>query len=281
MTAALIDGRALARRLEEGVAARAEKLPRRPTLAVLLAGDDPASRIYVRNKEHACARVGVNAKTTVLASDVSEEEVLSVIRAWNADDAIDGILVQLPLPDGLDAERIIDAVALDKDVDGFHMLSAGALMTGREGFRACTPSGVMAMLRSIGFDPAGKNALVIGRSNIVGKPMAMMLLEADATVTVAHSRTKDLSALAQTADLIVAAAGRAHLVTKDMVKPGAVVIDVGMNRLPDGSLAGDVAPDAAEAAGWLSPVPGGVGPMTITMLLENTVRSAERRLLAR
>lgn len=278
MTAKLIDGKALARRVEAGLAERIARLPRPPQLAVLLVGDDPASRVYVRNKVLACERSGILSRTRHLPATATEKELLAQIEAWNSDPTVDGILVQLPLPSTINADRVIEAVSLEKDVDGFHVGSAGALMTGRTGFRPCTPSGVMKMLESVGYDLRGKHALVIGRSNIVGKPMAMMLLEADATVTVAHSRTTNLAALTREADVIVAAVGRADLVTRDMVKPGAVVIDVGMNRREDGHLCGDAADDVRDVAGWLTPVPGGVGPMTIAMLLENTVRSAEIRL---
>lgn len=278
MTAKLIDGKALALSVEAELAERIARLPRPPQLAVLLVGDDPASRVYVRNKVLACERSGILSRTRHLPDTASEEELLAQIEAWNSDPTVDGILVQLPLPPTINADRVIEAVSLEKDVDGFHVGSAGALLTGRAGFRPCTPSGVMKMLESVGYDLRGKHALVIGRSNIVGKPMAMMLLEADATVTVAHSRTTNLAAIAREADVIVAAVGRADLVTRDMVKPGAVVIDVGMNRREDGRLCGDISDDVREAAGWLTPVPGGVGPMTIAMLLENTVRSAEIRL---
>lgn len=280
MTAQLIDGKALARSMEAKLAERIRALPRKPVLAVLLVGEDPASRVYVRNKVLACERTGIESRSVHLPETATEEDVIRQVRAWNEDPTVDGILVQLPLPRGINAERVIETVALEKDVDGFHVGSAGALMTGRAGFRPCTPSGVMEMLDSIGYELRGKHALVIGRSNIVGKPMAMMLLEKDATVTVAHSRTPNTKELAKAADVIVAAAGRADLVTADMVKPGAVVIDVGMNRRPDGRLCGDAADDVRDAAGWLTPVPGGVGPMTIAMLLVNTVRSAEMRLLA-
>lgn len=280
MSASLIDGRALARRIESELAPRIEALRadfRRPGLAVVLVGDDPASRVYVKNKILACRRTGIESFEVCLPADATEEDLLATLHRLNADDTVDGILVQLPLPGHLSAATVIEAISPEKDVDGFHSLSAGALMTGRPGFVPCTPAGVMRLLSEAGCSPSGKHAVVVGRSNIVGKPQALLLLAADATVTIAHSRTTDLAAVTRTADILIAAVGRENLITKDMVKPGAVVIDVGMNRNAEGKLCGDVAPDVADVASAMTPVPGGVGPMTIAMLLENTVLSAERR----
>lgn len=280
MSASLIDGRALARRIESELAPRIEALRadfRRPGLAVVLVGDDPASRVYVKNKILACRRTGIESFEVCLPADATEEDLLATLHRLNADDTVDGILVQLPLPGHLSATTVIEAISPEKDVDGFHSLSAGALMTGRPGFVPCTPAGVMRLLSEAGCSPSGKHAVVVGRSNIVGKPQALLLLAADATVTIAHSRTTDLAAVTRTADILIAAVGRENLITKDMVKPGAVVIDVGMNRNAEGKLCGDVAPDVADVASAMTPVPGGVGPMTIAMLLENTVLSAERR----
>ena len=287
MPACPLDGIALSTKLRAGIAVRAATLAtdgRTPGLAVVLVGDDPASAIYVRNKVKACGDVGIHSELRRLPASTSEAALLAVIDELNADPALDGILVQMPLPPQIDPARVIEAIALEKDVDGFHLLSAGALMTGgldddakTVGFRPCTPYGVMRMLDDTGVPIAGAHAVVIGRSNTVGKPMAMMLLARDATVTICHSRTRDLAAIVRSADIVVAAVGRAAVVTADMIKPGAVVVDVGMNRDASGKLVGDVDHDVVRVAGWLSPVPGGVGPMTITMLLENTVLSAERK----
>ena len=280
MTAQLIDGVALSRQLRAELTQRARTLTaqgQQPGLAVLLVGDDPASQVYVRNKVKACAEVGIHSLLERHPASLSEAELLARIKALNADPRIHGILVQLPLPPQIDAQRVIEAISPAKDVDGFHIASAGALLVGQPGFWPCTPYGCMKMLEHIGFDLRGKHAVVIGRSNIVGKPMALLLLQRDATVTVCHSRTPDLKAHTLQADVIVAAVGKAGLLTRDMVKPGAVVLDVGMNRDAAGKLCGDV--DFAgvqEVAGYLTPVPGGVGPMTITMLLANTVQAAER-----
>lgn len=286
VTAQLIDGKALAREIETRARARSEELAalpqgRRPGLAVILVGEDPSSCVYVRNKTRACERAGVSSHEFKLPADTPQEELVGLIRRLNAAAGIDGILVQLPLPDHIRASAVIESIDPTKDVDGFHMLSAGALLVGRrdEGFRPCTPAGVMKMLEHIGVNPAGLEAVVVGRSNIVGKPQALMLLEGHATVTVAHSRTSNLAEITRRADILVAAAGRAKMITGDMVKPGAVVIDVGMNRDEDGRLCGDVDEKSVkEVAGWLSPVPGGVGPMTIAMLISNTVLAAERHL---
>ncbi|MDI3512460.1 MAG: methylenetetrahydrofolate dehydrogenase / methenyltetrahydrofolate cyclohydrolase [Betaproteobacteria bacterium] len=284
MTAALIDGNALSRQLREEVTHRAAALRARghtPGLAVILVGDNPASQVYVRNKVKACHDTGMHSVLEQYPATMTEAELLSRVEALNHDDSIHGILVQLPLPDHIDTQKVIEAISPEKDVDGFHIASAGALMTGMPGFWPCTPYGCMKMLESINYDLRGKHAVVIGRSNIVGKPMALMLLQKNATVTICHSATRDLKAQTLQADVIVAAVGKRNVLTADMVKPGAVVIDVGMNRNDEGKLCGDV--DFAgvkEVAGWITPVPGGVGPMTITMLMVNTLESAERRAAA-
>ncbi|WP_269629770.1 bifunctional methylenetetrahydrofolate dehydrogenase/methenyltetrahydrofolate cyclohydrolase FolD [Pelomonas sp. BJYL3] len=281
MTATLIDGVALSKQLRTEVAQRAAALaPKgiKPGLAVILVGDNPASQVYVRNKVKACEDVGFHSVLEKYEATMSEAELLARVEALNNDPSIHGILVQLPLPGHIDDHKVIEAISPLKDVDGFHVASAGALMVGETGFKACTPYGCMKMLESIGMkDLRGKHAVVIGRSNIVGKPMAMMLLQANATVTVCHSGTADLAAMTRQADVVVAAVGKRNVLTADMVKPGAVVIDVGMNRNDEGKLCGDVDFDGVrEVAGWITPVPGGVGPMTITMLLVNTMESAER-----
>ncbi len=280
MTARIIDGKSLAARLRQQLVPHIEALKARghaPGLAVILVGDDPASAVYVRNKIKSCEECGIRSLFERLPATVSEAELVSVIARLNADPAIHGILVQLPLPKHLDAQRVLESIAFDKDVDGLHATNAGLTLMGTPHFRSCTPYGVMKMLEDAGINPAGRHAVVLGRSNMVGKPMAMLLLAANATVTVCHSSTRDLGAITRQADILVAAVGRRALVTADMVKPGAVVIDVGTNKTPEGKLAGDVDFDAVrEVAGWISPVPGGVGPMTITMLLVNTVESAER-----
>ena len=281
MTAQLIDGNALSRQLRADVAQRAAALKARgvtPGLAVVLVGDNPASQVYVRNKVKACEEAGLHSVLEKYDASLSEAELLARVEALNNDPAIHGILVQLPLPAHIDDHKVIEAISPLKDVDGFHVASAGALMVGEVGFKACTPYGCMKMLESIGMkDLRGKHAVVIGRSNIVGKPMAMMLLAANATVTVCHSGTFDLAAMTRQADIVVAAVGKRNELTADMVKPGAVVIDVGMNRNDEGKLCGDVDFDGVKAvAGYITPVPGGVGPMTITMLLVNTLEAAER-----
>lgn len=280
MSAQLIDGNALSRQLRAEVAERAAALTARgvrPGLAVVLVGDNPASAVYVRNKVKACADSGLHSVLEKYEATLTEAELLGRIEALNDDPAIHGILVQLPLPAHIDAHKVIEAISPDKDVDGFHVASAGALMVGQPGFRPCTPYGCMKMLESIGVSPKGKHAVVIGRSNIVGKPMAMLLLAANATVTVCHSATPDLAHHTRQADIVVAAVGKRNVLTADMVKPGAVVIDVGMNRDDAGKLCGDVDfAGVSEVAGWITPVPGGVGPMTITMLLVNTIEAAER-----
>ena len=287
MTAQLIDGNALSRQLRADVAKRAAALAARgitPGLAVVLVGENPASQVYVRNKVKACEDNGLHSILEKYPASLSEAELLARVDALNRDPAIHGILVQLPLPAHIDAQKVIEAISPDKDVDGFHVASAGALMVGQPGFWPCTPYGCMKMLESLnggkGYDLRGKHAVVIGRSNIVGKPMALMLLQKNATVTVCHSATPDLKAITLQADVIVAAVGKRNLLTAEMVKPGAVVIDVGMNRNEAGKLCGDVDFDAVKkVAGYITPVPGGVGPMTITMLLVNTLVAAEKSTL--
>ncbi|WP_309684678.1 bifunctional methylenetetrahydrofolate dehydrogenase/methenyltetrahydrofolate cyclohydrolase FolD [Polaromonas sp.] len=280
MTAKLIDGNALSQQLRTEVAQRAAALRSRgitPGLAVVLVGDNPASQVYVRNKVKACQDNGLHSVLEQYPSTLGEAELLARVEALNRDPAIHGILVQLPLPAHIDAQKVIEAIAPAKDVDGFHVASAGALLVGQPGFWPCTPYGCMKMLESIGYELRGKHAVVIGRSNIVGKPMALMLLQKNATVTICHSATADLKAMTLQADVIVAAVGKRSMLTADMVKPGAVVIDVGMNRSEEGKLCGDVDFDGVkEVAGYITPVPGGVGPMTITMLLVNTMEAAER-----
>ena len=282
MTAQIIDGKALSAQLRTEVAARAAALKAKtgvtPGLAVILVGDNQASQVYVRNKVKACEEAGFHSVLEKYEATMTEAELLARVEALNNDPSIHGILVQLPLPKHIDDHKVIETISPAKDVDGFHVASAGALMVGEVGFKACTPYGCMKMLESIGMkDLRSKHAVVIGRSNIVGKPMAMMLLAANATVTVTHSGTADLGAMTRQADVVVAAVGKRNVLTADMVKPGAVVIDVGMNRDDAGKLCGDVDYDGVkEVAGWITPVPGGVGPMTITMLLVNTMESAER-----
>ena len=275
-----IDGVALSAMLRHDVTRRTLALKARgitPGLAVVLVGDNPASQVYVRNKVKACEDSGLHSVLEKYEATMTEADLLGRVEALNKEPGIHGILVQLPLPAHIDAQKVIEAISPAKDVDGFHIASAGALMTGLPGFWPCTPYGCMKMLESIGYDLRGKHAVVIGRSNIVGKPMALMLLQKDATVTVAHSRTQNLKALTLQADVIVAAVGKRNVLTADMVKPGAVVLDVGMNRNDEGKLCGDVDFDGVkEVAGYITPVPGGVGPMTITMLLVNTLEAAER-----
>jgi len=280
MTAQLIDGNALAKKIRAEVSGRTQALKARgiqPALAVIMVGDDPASEVYTRHKVNDSTETGLAATLERYPADMTEAALLARIRTLNEDPAVHGILVQLPIPKHMDTHKVIETISPAKDVDGFHIASAGALMVGQPGFWPCTPYGCMKMLESIGYDLRGKNAVVIGRSNIVGKPMAMMLLAKDATVTVCHSRTRNLKAFTLQADVVVAAVGKRNVLTADMVKPGAVVIDVGMNRNDEGKLCGDV--DFAgvkEVAGWITPVPGGVGPMTRAMLLVNTLEAAER-----
>ena len=286
MTAQIIDGKALSAQLRTEVAQRAATLTAqgtKPGLAVVLVGDNQASQVYVRNKVKACEDVGFHSVLEKYDATMTEAELLARVDALNNDPSIHGILVQLPLPKHIDDHKVIEAISPQKDVDGFHVASAGALMVGEVGFKACTPYGCMKMLESIGMqDLRGKHAVVIGRSNIVGKPMAMMLLAANATVTITHSGTADLAAMTRQADIVVAAVGKVNVLTADMIKPGAVVIDVGMNRNAEGKLCGDVDYDGCkDVAGYITPVPGGVGPMTITMLLVNTMEAAERTAAAR
>ena len=280
MTAQIIDGKALSAQVRTEVTQRVAALKAQgvtPGLAVILVGDNPASQVYVRNKVKACTDCGMHSVLEKYGADMTEAALLARVQALNADAGIHGILVQLPLPSHIDAQKVIEAISPAKDVDGFHIASAGALMTGLPGFWPCTPYGCMKILESIGCHLRGKHAVVIGRSNIVGKPMALMLLAQDATVTVCHSRTSNLKEHTLQADVIVAAVGRRGLLTADMVKPGAVVLDVGMNRNDEGRLCGDVDFDVVkEVAGFITPVPGGVGPMTIAMLLVNTLQAAER-----
>jgi methylenetetrahydrofolate dehydrogenase (NADP+)/methenyltetrahydrofolate cyclohydrolase len=280
MTAQRIDGNALSQKLRADVTLRTSALKARgitPGLAVIVVGENPASQVYVRNKVKACHDSGLHSVLEKHPSSLKEAALLERIDALNHDASIHGILVQLPLPEHIDAQKVIEAISPAKDVDGFHMASAGALMTGMPGFWPCTPYGCMKMLESIGYDLKGKHAVVIGRSNIVGKPMALMLLQKNATVTICHSATQDLKAITLQADVIVAAVGKRNILTADMVKPGAVVLDVGMNRNEEGKLCGDVDFAGVEqVAGYITPVPGGVGPMTITMLLVNTLEAAER-----
>ena len=280
MTAQIIDGNALSKLLRTEVAARAQALKSKgvtPGLAVVLVGDNPASQVYVRNKVKACEDSGLYSVLEKYEGSMTEADLLARVEALNHDPAIHGIMVQMPLPSHINAQKVIEAISPAKDVDGFHIASAGALMTGMPGFWPCTPYGCMKMLESIGYDLKGKHAVVIGRSNIVGKPMALMLLQKDATVTVCHSHTQDLKAITLQADVIVAAVGKRNVLTADMVKPGAVVLDVGMNRNEEGKLCGDVDFEGVkQVASHITPVPGGVGPMTITMLLVNTLEAAER-----
>ena len=279
MTAQLIDGNALSKQLRTQVAARALALKAKgitPGLAVVLVGENPASQVYVRNKVKACEDAGLHSVLEKYDASMSEAELLARVEGLNNDPSIHGILVQLPLPAHIDAQKVIEAISPAKDVDGFHIASAGALMTSMPGFWPCTPYGCMKMLESIGYNLKGKHAVVIGRSNIVGKPMALMLLQKNATVTICHSATPNLKAMTLQADVIVAAVGKRNVLTADMVKPGAVVLDVGMNRNDEGKLCGDVDFDGVkEVASFITPVPGGVGPMTITMLLVNTLEAAE------
>jgi methylenetetrahydrofolate dehydrogenase (NADP+)/methenyltetrahydrofolate cyclohydrolase len=280
MTATLIDGNALAKQIRAEVQGHTQALKARgvqPALAIILVGDDPASQVYTKHKVNDSTETGLAATLERHPSTMGEAELLARIRQLNDDPAVHGILVQLPLPKHMDSHKVIETISPAKDVDGFHVASAGALMVGQPGFWPCTPYGCLKMLDSIGYDLKGRHAVVIGRSNIVGKPMAMMLLGRDATVTICHSRTRDLKALTLQADVVVAAVGKRNVLTADMVKPGAVVLDVGMNRNDEGKLCGDVDFDAVrQVAGWITPVPGGVGPMTRAMLLVNTLEAAER-----
>jgi methylenetetrahydrofolate dehydrogenase (NADP+) / methenyltetrahydrofolate cyclohydrolase len=275
----LIDGRALAGKVRAQVAEEVAAFGEPVCLATVLVGDDPASHVYVGSKHKASHEAGIDSRDHRFPAETPESEILELIAELNADDAVDGILVQLPLPEHMDEPTVLQAVDPEKDVDGFHVLNAGRLYLGESGLTPATPSGVMVMLAEYGVELKGKEAVVIGRSEIVGKPMAMMLLAEHATVTICHSRTADLAFHTRRADVLVAAVGRAGLVTADMVKPGAVVIDVAMNRTDEGKLVGDVDPAAVDVAGLMTPVPGGVGPMTIAMLLANTLKAARHRRL--
>ena len=277
MPAVVMDGKALAAKVKEEVRAQVEQLDRKPGLAVVLVGDDPASRVYVNGKKRDCGECGIYSEEYALPQETTQEELLELVAALNDREDIDGILVQLPLPRHLDEKAVLQAIRPDKDVDCFHPFNVGQLMIGEEGFQPCTPAGVMRLLEEYGVDPAGKRCVIVGRSNIVGKPQAMLMLRKNATVTVCHTRTRDLKEECLRADILVAAAGRAGLITGDMVKEGAVVIDVAMNRSETGKLCGDVDyAAAAERAAYITPVPGGVGPMTRAMLMENTLYAAQR-----
>ena len=280
MAAQILDGKTLAAAMRADLKQRVAALVQRgvrPGLAVILAGDDPASRVYVRNKTSAAEQVGVASSLIALPAAATEAQLMERISALNADPAVHSILVQLPLPKHIDGARVLEAIDPAKDVDGFHEANLGALVAGRPGVVPCTPAGVMRLIEHARVPLAGRRAVVIGRSNIVGKPLALLLLQKDATVTICHSKSGNLADLTRDADILVGAVGRAKLVTADMVKPGACVIDVGINRLPDGKLAGDVDFDSVkQVAGWITPVPGGVGPMTVAMLLENCVNAASR-----
>lgn len=284
MAAKLIDGKAIAAKVRGEVAEEVRSFQaahgRAPGLAVVRVGHDPASEVYVRGKIKASGEVGIHSEEHHLPEDATTAEVLAAVERLNADPKIDGILVQLPLPKQCDEQLVLDSISPEKDVDGFHLINSGKLFTGRkDGVRACTPAGAMRLLVEAGCDPTGKRAVIVGRSNIVGKPMALLLLQADATVTVCHSRTKDLAEEVGRADIVVAAIGRPEFVKGAWIKEGAYVIDVGINRLPDGKLKGDVEFDvAATRAAAITPVPGGVGPMTIAMLLANTVQAARLRM---
>jgi methylenetetrahydrofolate dehydrogenase (NADP+)/methenyltetrahydrofolate cyclohydrolase len=282
MSAQIIDGKALAKSLRLRFRERVAALRTRglqPGLAVILVGVNPASKVYVGNKIKACEECGVQSFHHALPADATEAQVLELIARLNADSAVHGILVQLPLPPHIDVRRVIEGIAVDKDVDGFHLYNVGGLVVGNTIFPPCTPYGVELLLETTGVDVAGKNAVVVGASNIVGKPMALMLLQKEATVTVCHARTRDLAQHTILADILIVAVGKPRLIVPQMVREGAIVIDVGINRLPDNSIVGDVDFEGVkEKASWITPVPGGVGPMTVTMLIENTLRSAEMRL---
>jgi len=278
VSAQLIEGKKISDAIREEIKSEAERLRKEgliPGLVVILVGEDPASQVYVRNKAKACEQLGFYSEVVRMPAETSQQELLELIGKYNRQDNVHGILVQLPLPKHIEEKAVIDAIAVEKDVDGFHPVSVGNLMIGDETLLPCTPSGVIELLKRTGNDPAGKHAVVIGRSNIVGKPVSMLLLRENATVTICHSRTPNLPEMARQADILVAAVGVPKLVKKEWIKPGAVVIDVGVNRLPDGKLCGDVDfEDALDTAGWITPVPGGVGPMTITMLMANTLKAA-------
>ena len=279
--ATILNGKQVAAEIRAELKTRAEALRKDgivPCLAVLLAGDDPASKIYVRNKKRACEEIGIESRELLFPENVTEEELIAQIRALNEDAAVDAMLVQLPLPKHIDEARVLAEIAPEKDADGFHVVNAGRLFTGQTSVLPCTPAGCMELLRRANVEFSGKHAVVVGRSNIVGKPMAMLLLNEHCTVTVCHSRTKDLARFTRDADILVAAVGRPGMITGEMIKPGAAVIDVGINRLDNGKLMGDVDFASAEpVAGAITPVPGGVGPMTIAMLMQNAILAAEKR----
>lgn len=280
MSAQVIDGKAISAGVREDLRGNITRLKARgvtPGLAVVLVGDDPASRVYVNMKKKACAALGMYSEEHLLPADISQKELIDTVRALNADPKIHGILVQLPIPAHLDEDEVIETILPSKDVDGFHPINVGRLMIGKPTFVPCTPAGIIKLIKSTGVDIGGKNAAVVGRSNIVGKPAAILLLQEHATVTICHSRTRDLAVHCRNADILVVAVGRQEMIRGDMVKPGAVVIDVGTNKV-EGRLLGDVAfEEAKETAGFITPVPGGVGPMTIAMLMSNTVRAAEMK----
>ena len=279
MSAMIMDGKALAAKKKEEIRENAAKLRRQPGLAVILVGDNPASQVYVRNKEKDCEECGILCYDYRLPQDATQDQVLELVEKMNNYGAVDGILVQLPLPPQIDERVVLEAIAPDKDVDAFHPENVGRIMQGQAYYKPCTPAGVMELLHEYGIDPAGKHCVVVGRSNIVGKPMAMLLLHEDATVTICHSKTKDLKAQCLQADILISAVGKQNLITADMVKPGAVVIDVAMNRNDAGKLCGDVDFAAvSEVASYITPVPGGVGPMTRAMLMENTYKAAKCRI---
>ena len=279
--ATILNGKQVAAEIRAELKVRAEALRKDgvvPCLAVLLAGDDPASKIYVRNKKRACEEIGIESRELLFPESVTEEELIAQIRALNEDPAVDAMLVQLPLPRHINEARVLAEIAPEKDADGFHVVNAGRLFTGQTSVLPCTPAGCMELLRRANVEFSGKHAVVVGRSNIVGKPMAMLLLNEHCTVTICHSRTKDLARFTRDADILVAAVGRPGMITGEMIKPGAAVIDVGINRLDNGKLMGDVDFESAEpVAGAITPVPGGVGPMTIAMLMQNAILAAEKR----
>ena len=279
MSAVIMDGKALAEKVKAQIREKASKLRRQPGLAVILVGDNPASQVYVRNKERDCAQCGIMCYDYHLPQDATQEDVLDLVEKMNNYGAVDGILVQLPLPEQIDERVVLEAIAPDKDVDAFHPENVGRIMQGQAYYKPCTPAGVMEILHEYGIDPAGKHCVVVGRSNIVGKPMAMLLLHENATVTICHSRTPDLKGQCRQADILVSAVGKTGLITADMVKPGAVVIDVAMNRSESGKLCGDVDfVPVSRVASYITPVPGGVGPMTRAMLMENTYKAAKCRI---
>ena len=279
MSAVIMDGKALAEKVKAQIREKVSKLRRQPGLAVILVGDNPASQVYVRNKERDCAQCGIMCYDYHLPQDATQEDVLDLVEKMNNYGAVDGILVQLPLPEQIDERVVLEAIAPDKDVDAFHPENVGRIMQGQAYYKPCTPAGVMEILHEYGIDPGGKHCVVVGRSNIVGKPMAMLLLHENATVTICHSKTPDLKAQCRQADILVSAVGKTGLITADMVKPGAVVIDVAMNRSESGKLCGDVDfVPVSRVASYITPVPGGVGPMTRAMLMENTYKAAKCRI---